>query len=255
MGPQIISPANPRIRRLVRLKGRKHRDESRVFVVEGHREVERAIEAGMTAREIYRPARRSEGLTAEVVFICSPEALAKASYRSSPDAVIAVFDQFDTSLSSLRVGDAPFILIAEGLEKPGNLGAILRTADAAGADGVIAVDSRIDPFNPNVIRASTGAIFTVPMARAPLAETVVWTRARHLLLVAASPAGDLAPWDVDLTGPLALLVGSEDAGLSRAAIEHSDRLTRIPMSGSVDSLNTSVSMGMLAYETVRQRSR
>ena len=253
--PQIISPANDRIKSLVRLRDRKHRDLEGVFVVEGRREVNRATRAGLRPREVYRPADESQSFLGEAVFACSPEALAKASYRSSPDAVIAVFDQFDTSLDGMVVGSDPLILAAEGLEKPGNLGAILRTADAVGADAVIAVDSKTDPFNPNVVRASIGAIFSVPFAVAGLSETVEWLGIQQVPLLAASPDGDKPPWDVDLTGPVALMVGAEDLGLSAAAIKEAEQLVRIPMLGSVDSLNASVSMAILAYEALRQRSR
>ena len=253
--PQIISPANDRIKRLVRLRDRKHRDMEGVFVVEGRREVGRATRAGLRPLGVYQLADEPESFPAETVYRCSPEALAKASYRSSPDEVIAVFDQFDTSLDRMAVGADPLILMTEGLEKPGNLGAILRTADAANADVVIAVDSKVDPFNPNVVRASTGAIFSVPFAVATLSETMEWLRVQQVSLLAASPEGDKPPWEIDLTGPVALMVGAEDLGLSAAAIEQADRLVRIPMLGSVDSLNASVSMAILAYEAVRQRSR
>ena len=253
--PQITSPTNDRIKRLVRLRDRRHRDQEGVFVVEGLREVSRAVSAGLRPREVYQPADHPQSSFGEIVFPCSPEALAKASYRSSRDAVIAVFDQFDTSLDRIAVGSDPLILMAEGLEKPGNLGAILRTADAVGAEAVIAVDSKIDPFNPNSVRASTGAIFSVPFAAAGLPEAVKWLRMQGVALLAASPNGDKSPWDVDLTGPVALMIGAEDFGLSAAAIEQADRLVRIPMLGSVDSLNASVSMAILAYEAVRQRSR
>ena len=253
--PQITSPTNDRIKRLVRLRDRKHRDQEGVFVVEGRREVGRVTGAGLRPREVYHPADDPQPFPSEAVFPCSPEALTKASYRSSPEEVIAVFDQFDTSLDGMVVGSDPLILAAEGLEKPGNLGAILRTADAAGADVVIAVDSKVDPFNPNVVRASTGAIFSVPFAVANLSETVEWLRMRQVPLLAASPDGDKPPWDIDLTGPVALMVGAEDRGLSAAAIKEAERLVRIPMLGSVDSLNASVSMAILAYEAVRQRSR
>ncbi len=252
---QITSPTNDRIKRLVRLRYRKHRDQEGVFVVEGRREVRRAIEAGLAPREVYQPVGEPDSLAGGMVFSCSPEALARVSYRSSPDTVVAVFNQFDTSLDRLVVGADPLILVVEGLEKPGNLGAILRTADGTGADAVIAAGSRVDPFNPNVVRASTGAIFSVPFSVSSLSRALEWLRARQVSLLAASPQGDAAPWDVDLTGPVALLVGAEDVGLSSVAIGRAKQLIRIPMLGSVDSLNVSVSMAVLAYEAVRQRSR
>jgi TrmH family RNA methyltransferase len=255
MAADITSPTNDRIKRLVRLRQRRHRDDEGVLVVEGRRELERAVNAGLSPREVYLRIGDAVNFPGSQVFFCSAEAMAKASYQTRPDAVIGIVDQFDTSLDRIALGFDPMILVAEGLEKPGNLGAILRTADAAGADAVIAVDSRVDPFNPNVIRASTGAIFTVPFADAALDETLQWLQSSGISVLAASPHAETLPWGVDLTGRVALMVGSEDIGLSDAAAAAAGRLIRIPMLGAVDSLNTSVSMAILAYEAVRQRSK
>ncbi len=254
MADDITSPTNDRIKRLVRLRDRRHRDDEGVLLVEGRRELERAISAGLSPTEVYLPDGDAVDSPGSRVFFCSAEAMAKASYQTKPDTVIGIIEQFDISLDQIALGSHPMILVAEGLEKPGNLGAILRTAEAAGADAVIAVDSRVDPFNPNVVRASTGAIFSVPFADAGLAETLQWLRAAGVSMLAASPQAETPHWGVDLTGRVALMVGSEDIGLSDAAEAAADRLIRIPMLGAGDSLNTSVSMAILAYETVRQRS-
>jgi TrmH family RNA methyltransferase len=143
--------------------------------------------------------------------------------------------------------------MVESLEKPGNLGAVLRTADAVGASGLIVTDTVADPFNPNVIRSSTGALFSVPVAVATLEEAVIWLHNRDIEICAADPAGEDLLWDTDLTGPTALLVGSEHAGLTEEARALSDALVTIPMQGTTDSLNVSVSMAVLAYEAIRQR--
>jgi TrmH family RNA methyltransferase len=249
----ISSPANDRIKRLVRLRERRHRDTEKVFVVEGPREISRAIESGRRPREIYGTAASIRLIEADLRFSCATDPLEKASYRSDPDALIAVFDQSEQTLESLGVGGDALILMVEGLEKPGNLGAILRIADSFGADAVLAVDSRVDPFNPNVVRASTGAIFTVSLVIATIDDSVRWLRDHEIKLVATSPSSGSHPWAVDLTGPTALLVGSEDQGLSTAALAAANQTIRIPMTGTVDSLNTSVSMAIIAYETIRQR--
>ncbi len=255
MSVDIVSPSNDRIKRLIRLRDRKHRDSEAVFVVEGPRELTRALDAGLRPREMYQQRPPTTPLAGTVHFTCSPEALAKASYRSAGDAVIAVFDRHETTLDQIVLRPSPLVLLAEGVEKPGNLGAILRSADAFAADAVVAVDSRIDLFNPNVIRSSTGAVFTVPCVAADLTSTSEWLRANGLWLVAASPGGRSQIWDLDLSGPVALLVGAEDTGLTRGAEEAADVLVRIPMNGAVDSLNASVTMAILAYEAVRQRAK
>lgn len=254
MSIEILSPSNDRIKRLVRLRDRKHRDAEAVFVVEGQRELERALGAGLRPREIYQQEPAASPTPGTVHFTCSPEAMAKASYRSSRDAVIAVFEQFDVTLADVALRPSPLVLLAEGVEKPGNIGAILRSADSFAADVVVAVDSRIDLFNPNVIRASTGAIFTVPCVSTDLATTRAWLDSNGITLVAASPDALGELWSVDLTGPIALMVGCESTGLSTAAREAADVSVRIPMQGTTDSLNTSVTMALLAYETLRQRS-
>lgn len=254
MSFDIASTTNDRIKRLVRLRDRKARDTEGVFVVEGEREVVRAISAGIRLLELYGETMDLPE-TGASRFTVAPAAMKRVSYRASPDAVIGVFEQFDTTISRIVPGSLPLVLMAEGLEKPGNLGAILRTASAFGADAVIAVDSTVDPFNPNVVRSSTGALFSVPVAVATLPETASWLQSAGISVVAGTPDAAPEPWDVDLTGPLALLVGSEDRGLTPEATALASEVVRIPMTGVVDSLNTSVSMALLAYEAVRQRAR
>ncbi len=252
---ELTSSANPRIKRLVGLKKRESRDREGTFLVEGARHLERALAAGHSPIEVYYVPGRFDPSTIPGVeaHSCSDAALSRASYRESHDDVIAVFNQFDHGLARIQPGPNPLLLIAEGLEKPGNLGAILRTADAVLADAVIALGGPIDVFNPNVVRASTGALFTVPIAVAGLAATVDWLSGRGIALIAASPEGGDAYWSLDLTGPCALVVGSESEGLSALARDASDILVRIPMHGAADSLNASVSMALLAYEALRQR--
>jgi RNA methyltransferase, TrmH family len=252
----ITSAANPRIRRLVALRDRKERDRESVFLVEGSRDLDRAVAGGHRPREIYYDPDRFSGPPhpAGTEVTVAAAALDRASYRGRSQGVIGVFGQFDVTLDHLAPGPDPFFLIAEAIEKPGNLGALLRTADAVGADALIAADPDTDPFSPNVVRASTGAIFSVPLALAGLDETVAWVRGQGARIVAADPGAPDSIWDTDLTGPIALLVGAEHTGLTRSALTTADTTVSLPMHGSMDSLNVSVSMAVLAYEALRQRS-
>lgn len=250
MGFDITSPGNERVKRLVRLKNRRHRDAEGVFVVEGARLLDRAVAAGLTPLEVYTSGEADiDGLNTTSV---DPSVLDKASYRSHAEGVIAVFEQFESDLDSLTMGSDGLLLVAEGIEKPGNLGAIVRTADAVGATGVVSVGGSVDVFNPNVLRSSTGAVFTVPIVVTDLDKLVSWL---DVPLVAASPDAGQPMWETDLRSAVALMVGAEDTGLTHEARAAATALVSIPMSGSADSLNASVTMALLAYEAMRQRQR
>jgi TrmH family RNA methyltransferase len=253
----ISSASNQRIKRLIALRDRQERDRESVFVVEGIRELERAVESGMRPLEIYYDPGRFPGPPhpAELEVSVATEALDRASYRARSQGLIAVFAQFDLALGRLIPPPGPLYLVAESMEKPGNLGALLRIADAVAAAGLIVTDTGTDPFNPNVIRSSTGALFSVPLAVATLEDTVAWLRSHDIEICAADPGSGDSLWESDLTGPCALLTGSEHAGLTEAARAAADSLVRIPMLGAADSLNVSVSMAVLAYEALRQRHR
>ena len=252
----ISSPANEKIKRLVRLRDRKHRDAEGVFVVEGNRNLGRALAAGLTPIEVYADPE-SESLSDlewSSVTTVHRQALARASYRQQSEGIIAVFEQFATDLGRIEVGDPPLILVVEGIEKPGNLGAMLRTADAVGADALVATGTAVDPFNPNVVRASTGALFTIPLVCSLFEEFEAWRTSGDIGLIAASPESSIPVWDVDLTRSTAIMVGAEHIGLSREAKSAADSLVSVPMAGGVDSLNASASLAVLAFEAVRQRS-
>jgi TrmH family RNA methyltransferase len=241
---------------LVGLRDRRERDLESVFLVEGPRGIDRAVGAGLQAQEVYYDPARFDACPypADVEVVVETAALDRASYRGRSQGVIAVFGQFPVSLESLTLEPDPLILMIEAIEKPGNLGAVLRSADAVGAAAVIAADPRIDPFNPNVIRASTGALFTIPIAVTELETAVRWLGERDVRIIAADPLGAIALWAADLTGSRAILVGSEHDGLSEEARAAADVTVSIPMRGAVDSLNTSISAAILAYEALRQRT-
>lgn len=241
------------MKRLVRLANRAVRDAEGVFVVEGRRLIERALRARFVVEEAYGDGSVViEGI--ETVGV-DPAVLDRVSYRHRSEGVIAVFRQRRSRLQDVTLGPRSLVFVAERLEKPGNLGAILRTADAAGADAVVTVPGQIDVFNPNAIRASTGAAFTVPAPGTTLAELRRWLSEGGVKLIAADPGSDALFWEADMAAPVALMVGAEDEGLSQEALRLADEVVSIPMSsGAADSLNASVAMAVLAYEAVRQRS-
>ena len=265
-GLEITSPANTRVKRLVALRHRRARDRAGVTLVEGYEELALALAAGARPLELYvcpalagpgaaaeQMIGRVSGLGAEVTRV-SRAVFGKIAYRESPDGWLAVLPAVRTSLAALEPGPCPLVLICEGVEKPGNLGAILRTADAAGVTAVIAADPVTDWANPNVVRASKGTVFSVPVASASTAEVLAWLDEHALALVAAAPDGDVPLTAADLTGPTAIAVGSEARGLPAAWLERAGTRLRIPMFGRADSLNVSTSAAILLYEAVRQRT-
>ncbi|MDV3221947.1 RNA methyltransferase [Intrasporangium sp.] len=271
----ITSTSNPRLKALVALRRRRTREETGQTLVEGHEEIRLALEAGVTPRtlfvseELFSPSGRAgsqdigtqpelvERLRAagvEVVRL-SPAAYGKASYREGPDGLLAVVESVGMPLSSLRVDRARWLgLVAQGVEKPGNLGAMLRTADAAGVDAVVAADPVTDWGNPNVVRASKGTVFALPVAGATTAAAVDWLRANEVTLVVTTPETDVLHTDVDYTGRVAIAVGSEKHGADGALLAAADHRVRIPMKGRANSLNVSVAAAVVLYEAVRQRS-
>ncbi len=246
------------------LRHRRARDRAGVTLVEGFEELGLALATGARPVSLYVcPALAGPGaqqmidrvsdLGAEVILI-SRAVFGKIAYRESPDGWLAVLPAVRTSLGSLQTGANPLVLICEGVEKPGNLGAILRTADAAGVTAVIAADPVTDWANPNVVRASKGTVFSVPVASASTPEVLAWLEEHALALVAAAPDGDVLLTEADLSGPTAIAVGSEARGLPAAWLERADARLRIPMFGHADSLNVSTSAAILVYEAVRQRT-
>jgi len=260
----ITSLQNPRLKRLVRLRDRRARDEERAFLVEGYREVRRALEKKVALEGLYfsrdwflgenEPALLAEAEAAgAVLFELSKEAFAKVAYRERPDGILAVAPQWRRALSDLSLPAVPFILVVEAIEKPGNLGTILRSADAAGCDAVIVCDPVTDLFNPNVVRASTGVLFSVPCVVEEGPAVLAWLRQRKIRTVATTPGAKDLYTDSDLTGPLAVIMGSEQFGLSEFWLRNADDPVRIPMAGQADSLNVAMAALITLFEAVRQR--
>jgi len=260
----ITSLQNPRLKRLVRLRDRRARDDERAFLVEGYREVRRALEKGVALGEVYfarewflgenEPALLSLAEAGGArLFELSKEAFAKVAYRERPDGILAVAPQWARTLGELSLSANPFLLVVEAIEKPGNLGTILRSADAAGCDAVIVCDPVTDLFNPNVVRASTGVLFSVPCVVERNDRVLDWLRGRGIRTVATTPAARQLYSDSDLSGPLAVVMGSEQYGLSEFWLANADVPVRIPMAGQADSLNVAMAALITLFEAVRQR--
>ena len=265
MSDPITSVSNPQIKDLVRLRDRRHRDRSGTFIVEGYRAISRASDAGVAFERLYVCPElflgpNEDALIARVaetgapVIEVSAEPFRKAAYRDRPEGLLAVARQFDTSIDALDLPAEPMLLVVEAIEKPGNLGTMLRTADAAGCDAVIVCDPTTDPFNPNVVRASTGMLFVVPLAVASTDATIEWLRRHGITTFATTPDTETLHTDADLSGGVAIVVGTEQYGLSDTWLEQADHRIRIPMAGAADSLNAAMAAGVTLFEAVRQRS-
>ncbi len=279
---KITSLQNPRVKQLVKLRERRDRDDAGLFLIEGYREIRRALEKGVHPREFYfcpdwflgenEPALIEQAKQAGAqLFELSKDAFAKVAYRERPDGLLAVAAQWKRTLDDLLVGRAlrptgtpdvgdkprpthPFLLVVEAIEKPGNLGTILRSADAAGCDAVIVCDPVTDVFNPNVVRASTGVLFSVPIVVADSAAVHAWLKAKGIRIVATTPDTPNLYTKADLRGALAIVMGSEQYGLSEFWLKESNLLVRIPMAGQADSLNVAMATIITLFEAVRQRN-
>lgn len=260
----ITSAANPRIKAAVKLRDRRHRDRFGLTLLEGYRELSRAAERGMVMTECFfcpelflggNEASLLDGLAADGVklFSVTETILRKLAYRDRPEGLIAVAEVMNHDLTAMPVVGNGLYLVAEAIEKPGNLGSMLRSADAAGVDGLIICDKKTDIYNPNVIRASTGALFSVPVAEASNDEVMDWLRGNNIAVVAASPHAAAFYTDVDMTVSTAIVVGTEQHGLSDFWMNGADSLVKIPMLGYIDSLNVATATTILLYEAARQR--
>jgi TrmH family RNA methyltransferase len=257
---QITSLQNPRIKQLVALRERKERERTGLMLVEGHDELTTALNSGAKPNEVYCCTALFRGKPPLLNLIpeqkrieVNTRVFEKIAYRNNPDGLLATFPIPNKTLDEIQLQDNPFIIISEGVEKPGNLGAMLRTADAAGIDALISCDPLADWGNPNVVRASKGALFTVQIADASSAETLDWLRKHELQIIAAAPDADKRYTETDFTRSTAIVVGTEHEGLTEAWMSAADDIVQIPMVGKVNSLNVSIATALLIYEGVRQR--
>jgi RNA methyltransferase, TrmH family len=261
---RIESPANPRIKAVVKLRQRSRRDEAGKTLVEGFREIRCALGQGHPLEELFfcpdfflgdnEPALIEQAVARGAVAIsCAKRAFEKISYRDRPDGLLAVARQVVGSLESLDPPAAALILVAEAVEKPGNLGTILRSADAAGAAAVLVCDPTTDVNNPNVVRASLGTLFCLPVVETSSQQALVWLKQQGFFVVAASPHAERTYSEITFPARTALIVGSEQYGLGELWMKECDAPVRIPMFGRADSLNVASSATILLYEAVRQR--
>lgn len=265
MSARITSRQNPHLRSLARLRDRGEREASGLALVDGAREVSRAMTAGVPIREaaVSDELLRSEQAlevaavlraSGVPVLDLSPEAFGRLAYGDRRDGVIAVVAPPRRTLDQLELGPAPLVAVLEGVEKPGNLGAVARSADAAGVDAIVVADSVADIYHPNAIRGSLGALFALPVVAADAAQARSWLAERGIAVVAALVDADKAPWDIDLAGSVAIALGSEAHGLSDAWRGPDVQPVALPMLGIGDSLNVSAAAAVLFYEARRQRS-
>ena len=264
-GPtRIESARNPRVRAALELRDRRARDRAGLTLVDGQREVGRALDGGVAIVEAFIDeaatdvaitalAARLSAAGARVHPTAGP-ALARLGFGDRTDGIVAVVRTPSTTLAELALPDDPLIVVLEGVEKPGNLGAVLRSADGAGADAVLVADPTTDPWNPNAIRASLGTIFGRPVVTASSADVLAFLRTHAIRPVAAIVEASEAYTDANLDGPLALILGSEAEGLGPMWRADDIERVHLPMHGLADSLNVSVAAAVLLYEAVRQRS-
>lgn len=260
----ITSLQNPKVKKAIKLNERRERNETHLFLIEGYRELKRAVDAGVVIQTLFFcPSlflgENENGLIQTLrlrnaeVLRCEENVFRKLSYRDRPDGLLAVAVQMHTSLQDVILPQDPFLIIAEAIEKPGNLGTILRSADAAGVDAVIVCDRCTDIYNPNVVRASVGTLFTIPVIEATSKEILLWLQERSIQIIAATPSAQEEFTDTDMRGGIAIAVGTEQLGLSPFWMEAADRKVKIPMHGVADSLNVATATTLLLYEVIRQR--
>jgi RNA methyltransferase, TrmH family len=261
----ITSPANVRLKSLVALRRRRAREESGLTLIDGYDELSLALDAGVVPRTVYHCPELMLDPVAQQDLVLRVQAMGsdtqqlgrvafeKVAYREGPDGFLAVVDSVVGSCADLTVGPLPLVLICQGVEKPGNLGAMLRTADAAGVEAVVAVDPVTDWGNPNLVRASKGTVFSVPVASDDASEALKWLADNGIALVATTPDTNLDYTDVDYTGPVAIAVGAEKYGLTDEILAAAAYRIRIPMAGRANSLNVATSAAVVIYEAVRQR--
>ncbi len=260
----ITSMQNPRVKNAVRLRERKHRDRHGRFLIDGARELRRAIEAGIELVEVFvcrelcktDDARRVlvmlERTPADVIEV-SELVFSKQSFGNRDEGVLGVAATPATALAGIRLPEVPLVAVLEGVEKPGNVGAVLRSADGAGVDAVVLADCHTDLFNPNAIRASLGTVFTLPVATAATTEVLDWLRREQLAIFAARVDGSVPYTQADYRPAAALVLGAEATGLSSAWNGPEVTAVGLPMLGTTDSLNVSTTAAVLFYEARRQR--
>ena len=259
------SHRNPVMRQARELKRRRFRNERQLFRIEGHREIERALDAGIEIDYVvYCDALprfpQSEGTLERIksqydvrLYSSSANVFSKLSQWQNPDGLLVIAKQQKNSVEDLRVNAGDVFLVIDGVEKPGNLGSMFRTADATGCSGILISDPVVDLFNPNVIRASLGTVFTMPCAIADRTHVVRWLRQNRLKIICSSPQGSASFLEIPLGTGCAIVVGSEKDGLSESWFEACDEVVSLPNEGFADSINAAMAANALLFESYRQR--
>jgi len=255
----ITSVQNERIKEIIRLRKPRERRKQDLIIIEGKQEIELAHQAGLEIVELFycqdfANSKKIAGLPEEKLAPVVPAVFQKISYRENPDGFLALAKPKYLELSKIKLNKNPLVIILESLEKPGNLGAILRSADATGADAVIVANPKTDIYNPNVIRASLGTVFTNQVAVASTEEARNWLAKNKIKSLAATPEAKKIYTEADYKGAVAIIMGEEHPGLSKDWLEKVDEKIKIPMRGKIDSLNVSASTAIILFEAVRQRT-
>jgi len=260
----ITSLHNPRVKLAVRLRDHRRRQEEQRILIDGVREISRSVAAGVALQEVFvcqelcrgeEAARLLENLAGSgaEIFKVSESVFSRLAFGQRAEGIVAVAAVPPHRLEDLALAENPLVAVLEGVEKPGNIGAVLRSADGAGVSALVLASPRTDLFNPNAIRASLGTIFARPVAAAPAEDVLAWLRERRLQIIAARVEGSSLYTEIDYCLPTAVVFGSEAAGLSPLWSDADVRAVRLPMLGAADSLNVSVAAAVLFYEALRQR--
>jgi RNA methyltransferase, TrmH family len=260
----IESPRNPRVLDVLRLHRRRERGRRGLLLAEGVWALRTALDGGACVQHVYfcrtRPAAADVALLTRArdagarITEVSERALERLSGRDGPEGVVCVVRTPPSRLPASCAHDVPLICVAQSIEKPGNLGAIVRTACAASADLIVVCDPQTDVFSPAAVRASLGAVFLMPIAIASSPRAIGWLREHGIAICVTTPSGAEDPWTTDLRRPSAVVIGNEHRGVSDLWLEHADARVRIPMSGAMNSLNATTAAGVVLFEAVRQRT-
>ena len=262
---ELTSPSNPKLKHVVKLRTCAMREESGEMIVEGYRECRRALDQGYKPHalfhcpDFYLKGENEPTIVAECaalgaeIYTCSRVCFEKIAYKERPDGLLMVGPHVSIRLADLKLPPNALVIVTEAIEKPGNLGTILRSADAARVAAVIVCDRTTDVHNPNVVRASTGTMFSVPIVEATSEEALAYLKEHNFNILAATPHAERLHFEVDLTGNVAIALGAEQYGLTARWMDGANLRVRIPMLGLADSLNVSAAATILVYEAVRQR--
>lgn len=256
----ITSPQNPRIKKIITLRKTRNRKKEGLVVIEGEAELKMAVQSGIEVLSFYScPAYYTDKSktfrpVSKESFELDEKTFRKISLRESPDGYLGLAKVLEKKLGDLKLKNDPLFLILESIEKPGNLGAILRTADAAGVDAVVICESKTGVYNPSVIRSSLGTVFSNTVIISDFRELTEWLTSKKINIIATTPCATKSYTEANFRKGVAILIGTEHEGLSEKWFEKANVKVKIPMKGKIDSLNASVSAALMVYEAIRQRS-